>query len=412
MDGPAICIDTLPPDFFEWVIDMDAAAKEVDISKEKADWNKSSIYRVTKFDFAKRHNPNAFTPQVISFGPFHHGSEHLKATEEAKHRALKHVLHRAGKRSEPFGLDKEWKENPYEFLKMMLLDGCFMIEVLRINERSNDYATNDPVFSSRMNPLRKPYIKRDMLLLENQLPLLVLKALLESNQFWETFLSFTDEEQINLDVEYINGLVLSYCGKNLKANLSTLANHPLELYRMSLLHEDLPPINEANGTHTYLIENAVELWENGVHFRCKDTGHVSLRDINFDSQTGTLELPVLPVHDGTECLLLNMVAYEQIHVGTGNDITSYVMFMDALINTADDVELFKMKKIIIDSLASHKHVADLFNKLSKEAAHDAPNDMFNNVRYQLRNYYKKRRNKWRASLRRQYFQYLLNPLKL
>ena len=48
-----------------------------------------------------------------------------------------------------------------------------------MNECSDDYATNDPVFSSRMNHLRKPYIKRDMLLLENQLPLLVLKALLE-----------------------------------------------------------------------------------------------------------------------------------------------------------------------------------------------------------------------------------------
>ena len=63
---------------------------------------------------------------------------------------------------------------------MMLLDGCFMIEVLRMKEgASEDYASNDPVFSLQMKPLRKPYIKRDMLLLENQLPLLVLKALLE-----------------------------------------------------------------------------------------------------------------------------------------------------------------------------------------------------------------------------------------
>ena len=111
---------------------------------------------------------------------------------------------------------------------------------------------------------------------------------------------------------------------------------------MSMLHKDSPPINETKVTETNLIENAVELWESGVRFRCKDTGHASLRDINFDHNTGTLELPVLPVHDGTEHLLLNMVAYEQIHVGTGNEITSYVMFMDALIDTADDVKLLQV----------------------------------------------------------------------
>jgi Plant protein of unknown function len=54
-----------------------------------------------------------------------------------------------------------------------------MIEVMRLKDYSKDYAPNDPVFSSDMMPLRMPYIKRDMLLLENQLPLLVLQALLE-----------------------------------------------------------------------------------------------------------------------------------------------------------------------------------------------------------------------------------------
>jgi len=54
-----------------------------------------------------------------------------------------------------------------------------MIEVMRLQKYSKDYAPNDPVFSLGMWPLRMPYIKRDMLLLENQLPLLAIKALLE-----------------------------------------------------------------------------------------------------------------------------------------------------------------------------------------------------------------------------------------
>ncbi|XP_078149712.1 UPF0481 protein At3g47200-like [Carex rostrata] len=321
---------------------------------------------------------------------------------------------------------------------MMLLDGCFMIEVLRTSECSDNYAPNDPVFSSLMNPLRKPYIKRDMLLLENQLPLLVLEALLEVENRGSSMIDivyaifqfnlkdvFSETDCLPfrfilsgwMDHESINGLVRSYCNKNLKANLSRLASHPLELYRMSLLHEDAKsqvksfPINETKNFSSKIkktetnnfIGNAVELWENGVHFKCKDDDHANLRDIKFDRKTGTLELPVLPVHDGTEHLLLNMVAYEQIHVGAGTDITSYVMFMDALIDTADDVKLLQKNKIIINYLSSQKDVANLFNKLSKEAAHDAPNDVFNDVRIQLSKYHKKRCHKWHASLRHQYF---------
>ncbi|XP_078149711.1 UPF0481 protein At3g47200-like [Carex rostrata] len=273
---------------------------------------------------------------------------------------------------------------------MMLLDGCFMIEVLRASECSDDYAPNDPVFSSRMNHLRKPYIKRDMLLLENQLPLLVLKALLEVENLGRT------------DAEYINHLVLSYCGETLRANLSRLASHPLELYRMSLLHKDTivqvksPPINE-----TKVIENAVELRESGVHFISNDKYCTSLTDIKFDPKTGRLKLPVLPVHDGTEHFLLNMVAYEQIHVGTGNEITSYIMFMNALIKTADDVKLLQRKNIITNSLGSHKDVVELFNRLPKEVAHD-PNDALNKVRFELSEYHANKGNRWLANLRHQY----------
>ena len=130
----------------------------------------------------------------------------------------------------------------------------------------------------------------------------------------------------------------------MKANLSRLASHPLELYHMSLLPEGymIVPINKTEEViETRMIENAVELNESGVRFRRKRNS-TSLMDINFDTNTGWLDLPVIPVHNGTEHILLNMIAYEQAHVGAGNNITSYVMFMDALIDTADDVKLLQV----------------------------------------------------------------------
>jgi len=223
------------------------------------------------------------------------------------------------------------------------------------------------------------------------------------------------------DNQYINNLLLRFCGaEDLRAALPELASHPLELYRMSMLQGHpcdkvincgQDTIREAEG-----IENAVDLRESGVHFKSnekKSTNQnlrqnlslsLSLTGINFDPRKGCLQLPALDVNDGTEHLLRNMLAYEQIHVGVGNEITSYIMFMDELINTKDDVKLLQKNNIIHNLLGSHEAVADLFNSLTKEATHDPCRDTLNRVKHQLNQYCKKTRNKWMAHLRHQHLQ--------
>ncbi|XP_058092798.1 uncharacterized protein LOC131239214 [Magnolia sinica] len=75
-------------------------------------------------------------------------------------------------------LDEGWKESG-RFLQLMILDGCFVIEIFRnINPKfSDEYAYNDPIFSKHAMFCKLPRIKRDMLMIENQLPLLLLKTL-------------------------------------------------------------------------------------------------------------------------------------------------------------------------------------------------------------------------------------------
>ena len=176
-----------------WLVDIRNELKDVNPSTELAQWRKHSIYKVPAC--VKDLNPKAYAPQVVSFGPYHYGDEQLKPMEMHKHRALLHFLKRVEKPFEEFvssleevvqelqdsyqSLEEKWKQDKDEFLKLMIVDGCFMLEVLAVASggKSGDYAFNDPVFSSHGMLYVVPYIKRDMLMIENQLPLLVLEKL-------------------------------------------------------------------------------------------------------------------------------------------------------------------------------------------------------------------------------------------
>ena len=82
-------------------------------------------------------------------------------------------------------LDGEWRDGGgrERFLAMMIFDGCFLLEVMRCTaadgKQVGDYAHNDPIFSPHGILYMVPYIRRDVLMLENQLPLLLLQKLIE-----------------------------------------------------------------------------------------------------------------------------------------------------------------------------------------------------------------------------------------
>ncbi|XP_003575971.2 UPF0481 protein At3g47200 isoform X2 [Brachypodium distachyon] len=164
--------------------------------KEKAQWAAQYIYRVPAF--IKNLNRGAYKPRTVSLGPYHYGDRELQPMESHKRRALAHVLQRAGK-TEKNDLVKAMEEvaeqllNAYtdlsddwrrsrrrdDFLQMMATDGCFLLEVMRADAGTNlkDYDSNDPIFSVHGQLYAIPYIRNDMLMIENQLPLLVLERI-------------------------------------------------------------------------------------------------------------------------------------------------------------------------------------------------------------------------------------------
>ncbi|XP_058092806.1 UPF0481 protein At3g47200-like [Magnolia sinica] len=400
-------------EYKNWVVNVKEEVERMSISNEEEIWKKHSIYRIPTW--CADLNRKAYMPQVVSFGPYHYGETHLKPMEEHKRRALVHLLKRTNKPIKHYlaamkevlqqlmdsfeQLDEEWRDSE-KFLLLMILDGCFMLEILRsADEISNNYASDDPIFGNHGKLYNMPLIRRDMLMIENQVPLLVLEKLIAV-------------EKGGKNEEYIHELILKFCTSNAKATNMGLGLHVLDVVRKSMLHIPHPrpsssttpvpfpslPSFPAHPSTGEIIQSAWELYEAGIRFKKSKTQ--SLKDIKF--RHGILRLPVIVVDDTTGSTFLNLMAFERLHVGAGNEVTSYVCFMDNLIDSEKDVSLLHSKGIIQNAIGSDKAAAKLFNELSKDATLE-PDGNLEDVQRKVNDYCKKQWNEWRANLIHTYF---------
>ena len=136
-------------------------------------------------------NKKAYEPQLLAIGPYHRGKDDLKQMDDHKLRYLKLLLQRRRENSVERYIDamRELEESARkcyaepislttnEFVEMLLLDGCFIIELFRRLVMMDLRDEHDPIFQFdwMFNSLN-----RDLLLFENQLPFFVLTKLFES----------------------------------------------------------------------------------------------------------------------------------------------------------------------------------------------------------------------------------------
>uniref|UniRef100_A0A2N9FZI6 adenylate kinase n=1 Tax=Fagus sylvatica TaxID=28930 RepID=A0A2N9FZI6_FAGSY len=105
---------------------------------------------------------------------------------------------------------------------------------------------------------------------------------------------------------------------------------------------------------------------------------------------GYLFLPPMIVDDSTRPKFLNLIAYE-ICLDFENDfgVTSYISFLDSLIDEANDVKMLRKVGVLYNCLGSDEEVAKLFNKIGTDLV---PNtQIYSYVRLQIQKHYK---NKW------------------
>ncbi|GFZ10663.1 hypothetical protein Acr_22g0000610 [Actinidia rufa] len=376
------------------------------------------IYKV--HDRLRRQNERAYEPEILAVGPYHHGKGNLRMMEEHKLRYLKLLLERTNERSvdryilamrklqeraqrcysDSISLNKD------EFVEMMLLDSCFVIELLRKFTIKTMRDMHDPIF--KMDWILHS-IWGDLMLFENQLPFFVLVQM-----FNMTKVPDPRDNIIDLVIRYYYSVREQYfCGNSpgperfLRASYQISAHdvkHFLGLIHHITTSSFAKLVSQRNvGDNKKrwdYIYCATELHEAGIKF--KKANYTPLFDIKFIN--GTLEIPELAVEEKTECIFRNMIAHEEHLQDTAPKcITDYLTFLCCLINSPKDVSLLRRFGILNNMLGDDEAVAALFSRVFGCVFVSRDEFCYYDVFINVKAYCRQRWNMWKAKLRRDYF---------
>ncbi|KAJ4961439.1 hypothetical protein NE237_021349 [Protea cynaroides] len=374
-------------------------------------WLDHCIFEVPKH--LREIDPKAYDPQLVSIGPFHRGKASLQPKEKHKWRLLRHLLDRTGHTVELYleamaDLEEKTRScysvsldhiESREFVEMMLLDACFIIELINASVKGfihGGFSWGDPIFTTRGF---LPCVQRDLLMLENQLPLFVLDRL------YALTCDPEDHDSVSqLAVQFFDS-VIPGC-HNLELELMKINEpglHLLQVIRQCLLPTKSAFLSigcdpEIKQQPQALMHCVTALRTSGVKLQKKVTD--KFLDIEF--KKGILYIPKLVIHDSTKAIFLNLMAYEQCYPHCSNDVTSYVTFMDGLINTSRDVGYLRFEGIIDHGLGSDEEVATLFNKICRQFVFDINDCYLSALSIEVNRYYDYKWNTWRALLKHDY----------
>ncbi|XP_039778407.1 putative UPF0481 protein At3g02645 [Panicum virgatum] len=145
------------------------------------------------------------------------------------------------------------------------------------------------------------------------------------------------------------------------------------------------------------MPTATELYEAGIHYTATSTiiygEWRNLEAISF--KRGTLSIPVVQVDDYTEKKYLNLMAFQRLEPGAGNDITDFIFFMDGIIDSARDVALLRSSGVVVNLLGSDEEVLAKGAALSRDSR-------LRGVYRDVNAHCRKPWNKWRAMFMQTY----------
>ncbi|XP_057726833.1 UPF0481 protein At3g47200-like [Arachis stenosperma] len=375
------------------------------------------IYRVPHN--IRKLKEDAYTPEIVSIGPFHHGNEKLLKMEDHKRLYCKQFIERSetnklesfvncvqelepkirGCYSDDIKLSKE------ELVMVILVDCCFILEFLLRYHFMLTHGDDTILLPQRL----RLYIQYDLLLLENQVPFFVLDKLYNL-VFPSTFIGGSQSQShdrhpslLSLAIYHIvPGRIIfpgDYNGELSVSNIGGIAHFTDLSRKLLLLSCNLSISSCSREAQVAQIYSATELKEAGVKFEVKKDSQCLL-DLQLSGHT--LRIPFFRVEDTTEVVWRNLLAFEQCHCINESYLADYIIVLDFLINTDKDVDLLIKKGIIENWLGDSNAVAKMFNGLAVNIFTPDFNEKYSHIFQRLNAFCARPWNKKVATLRRDY----------
>ncbi|KAA8517209.1 hypothetical protein F0562_017539 [Nyssa sinensis] len=330
-----------------------------------------------------------------------------------------------------------------DFVMMMFLDGCFIIMFIFCILLSN-------VEELGMTKRTANLVEKDILMLENQLPFQVLLELCTENGFSTSDLLSILRRYIgyctrgfNRDF-HLNDLIGPFmfgcpadllsilrrlfclllrhalktkwnsCFKYPKKTQTIILDpnplHLLDLLRKAWIGKSSSNLNKKWNScfkcpkkkeTIFLVRSVKELTAGPTGISLRPNISCRLSDINFSYFLyGRLTLPPLIFNDLTKTIFINAIAQEEC---TENEFvfSSYVKFLDLLMDNADDVKVMQSAGIMKNIQGNEEELANFINIIG--AAVEPQSAAYKDVKREMGNYIASKRRTWLNEVIHDYF---------
>ncbi|KAG7944566.1 hypothetical protein I3843_15G108400 [Carya illinoinensis] len=329
------------------------------------------IYKVP--DLLRNSNEEAYTPQVISLGPFHRENKKLQAMEKFKVRYLKDAKERENINLKDLVTKIKAEEGSVrecysetialgsdDFVKMILLDAVFIIEFFWRNWSEHRSEYDSTILN---NSLLRNRVELDLILLENQLPFFIIDKI-----YGIAFPSLSKDHPF-LDFSFFQFQYFNVQRYRPRDFGSVKVLHFTDLVRKFLL----PPRRRQPGRSMVIMKemhSATQLAEVGLKFKMRSNSRMTSHStdcspLELKYEDGVLEIPFFELDDITEINARNLVAFEQCHYREHAYITDYYTLLSFFIKTDKDLDLLVREQVIVNWLDGIVAIS-MINQLSKQ----------------------------------------------
>jgi hypothetical protein len=252
-------------------------------------------------------------------------------------------------------------------MPMMFFDACFLVQYMLWHTRRGWKEMDRSL--RRFFYLNRIVLRNDIMLLENQLPLEVVKAIMRFSHVSLTrFVSFLRDIMQNRRVLKGEPLVLD--DKYKTPHLLGLLRHHIVESRDTTEEPDVSNIEELP-----ISVSAIELAEIGIKLRANETTEVISMGLNkIGIFFAELSLSPLSLTHATAIWLVNMVALELSTTHYKDEesaVCSYLHLLSMLVHREEDVQELRTRGILQGAGLTNKEALEFFTSFQNASCRSA-----------------------------------------